>query len=74
MCENDPVNLPSKYTFLQVDVTYNRLDIKHIENLENMLLRKQRVDEWEFYPNQRFDDMLDEHTNIWLIFRIFLSN
>lgn len=65
LAENDPVQFSLNQTTLQVAATYRNLDTKHIDLLENVMLGKQRVGNWEYHVEQKLCDMLDEHTNIW---------
>jgi len=61
---NDPVQLPRDLSFLQISVTYNQIDIKHVDTLEAAVLGQERVNIWSFCSEQRLADMEDPHVEL----------
>lgn len=61
----DPVQPPAGTTFLMASVTFNEIDIRQLEIVEEQVLGQQRVAAWTVDEQQRQDDSLHPYTQIW---------
>ncbi|KAH7728016.1 serine threonine protein kinase [Aphelenchoides avenae] len=60
----DPVQPPAGTTFLMASVTFNEIDIRQLEIVEEQVLGQQRVAAWTVDEQQRQDDSLHPYTQI----------
>jgi len=58
--EGDPVAYPKDMGILYASATYYELNVKRLQLLESVLLGRRQIDEWDFLPDQRRDDV--EHS------------
>jgi len=64
LVKDDSVRMPKGKTMLQVSVAYRDVNTRQLDMLERLMMGSQRIEEWEFRPEQRLADSKDPQTEI----------
>lgn len=64
LAEDDPAQIPDYKTTLQAAATFRDLNTKHVDLIDNLMLGKRHIDNWEYHLEQRFEDAKAPETKL----------